>query len=605
MAIIRLYNDFGETSKIEKADLLLTPALEESCFSDPELLKGLRNKAEAMIKLFEEDGDIRCLNTAYDSLRRAIATMEKIWNNYRIEESKLLLSKNTRTILELSFETIILLRDYGRISNQNEEIFRIINRSKAVLLREKLNVNDIFHNQKEGLEDPPDIKNLVALTQSIIDKGELAANLHWDKIRLVKNKAPSNGVKPASLSLEKLIEGLDPDPPPAILSYFMGDSALYGVIFYRHKEKIRLEVKKLQTGSYANLKEFRNACDLFIKRINYDILENQIKTAFNGEMEEADENLYGLQFRMEAYELYTILIEPFDLKQRKIKRLYIIPDEELFFIPFETLISNLDLWAQYHEIDYVLYDFIISYHTSIAILDEKFRDGNDLALCSSFLDVDAVEEIGRSAPTIEGDASDIDYGEAIRDLFRQKLFEVRFVKPEEIDQQTLLNFIKQFDIINITAHGVWSPGGNAKDFGIILKVEENGRQIILTEQKVKGERLMDVQKLELVVLNACHSGRGPILKGEGVLAMSRAFLSFGAKNIIYSLIALPRQTAHELLFYFFQNVLERKMAYGQALQAAKIRLAKEENYSPVNWAGLVLMGNQKSVFKPNSAKIAL
>ena len=55
-------------------------------------------------------------------------------------------------------------------------------------------------------------------------------------------------------------------------------------------------------------------------------------------------------------------------------------------------------------------------------------------------------------------------------------------------------------------------------------------------------KMSDVQaanlRARLVVLSCCHSGRGRVLKGEGVVGIARAFLAAGARSVLVTLWAI-------------------------------------------------------------------
>ena len=60
--------------------------------------------------------------------------------------------------------------------------------------------------------------------------------------------------------------------------------------------------------------------------------------------------------------------------------------------------------------------------------------------------------------------------------------------------------------------------------------------------------MSDVQaanlRARLVVLSCCHSGRGRILKGEGVVGIARAFLAAGARSVLVALWAIDDESYH-------------------------------------------------------------
>ena len=96
---------------------------------------------------------------------------------------------------------------------------------------------------------------------------------------------------------------------------------------------------------------------------------------------------------------------------------------------------------------------------------------------------------------------------------------------------------------------------------------------------------------DLVVLSSCESGIGKLVRGEGLMALTRGFLYSGAKNIMFSLWTVNDQPTAQLMVNFYKQMLTRK-SYAQALRAAKLEmLKKSESAKPLFWSGFVLVGS--------------
>ena len=75
-------------------------------------------------------------------------------------------------------------------------------------------------------------------------------------------------------------------------------------------------------------------------------------------------------------------------------------------------------------------------------------------------------------------------------------------------------------------------------------------------------RMSDVQtanlRTRLVVLSCCHSGRGRVLKGEGVVGIARAFLAAGARSVLVALWAITDEATVVFMKRFYQHLKEGK-----------------------------------------------
>jgi CHAT domain-containing protein len=98
---------------------------------------------------------------------------------------------------------------------------------------------------------------------------------------------------------------------------------------------------------------------------------------------------------------------------------------------------------------------------------------------------------------------------------------------------------------------------------------------------------------DLVVLSSCESGLGKLIRGEGMMALTRGFLYSGANNIIFSLWKIPDKHTSELMVEFYSQMLSGKN-YAESLRKAKLKLMESElTARPRSWAGFIMIGSKK------------
>ena len=116
----------------------------------------------------------------------------------------------------------------------------------------------------------------------------------------------------------------------------------------------------------------------------------------------------------------------------------------------------------------------------------------------------------------------------------------RFSTPETLTrkQATKAEVMKRMSsvaLIHIAAHGDELTGE-------IVLSPNPGWTSKFPQRKDYILNMSDVQeanlRARLVVLSCCHSGRGRIFKGEGVVGIARAFLAAGARSVLVSLWAI-------------------------------------------------------------------
>ena len=112
-------------------------------------------------------------------------------------------------------------------------------------------------------------------------------------------------------------------------------------------------------------------------------------------------------------------------------------------------------------------------------------------------------------------------------------------------------------------------------------------------------KMSDVQaanlRARLVVLSCCHSGRGRILKGEGVVGIARAFLAAGARSVLVTLWEIDDEATMVFMKSFYQHLKEGKTTSVAVQQAMKL-LRESGEYSEMRyWAPFQLIGDNVKI----------
>lgn len=99
--------------------------------------------------------------------------------------------------------------------------------------------------------------------------------------------------------------------------------------------------------------------------------------------------------------------------------------------------------------------------------------------------------------------------------------------------------------------------------------------------------------VELVVLSACRTGLGKEIRGEGLVGLTHSFFYAGAARVMVSLWDVNDQATSELMTRFYKELLRAdNVSPATALRSAQTALWKEKGWqAPYYWAGFVLLGN--------------
>ena len=158
-------------------------------------------------------------------------------------------------------------------------------------------------------------------------------------------------------------------------------------------------------------------------------------------------------------------------------------------------------------------------------------------------------------------------------------------------QATKAEVMKQMSsvgLIHIAAHG-------NKHTGEIALSPNPGWTSKFPQEKDYILKMSDVQvanvRARLVVLTCCHSGRGRISKGEGVVGIARAFLAAGARSVLVAMWAIDDEATMMFMKSFYQRLKEGKTASAAVQQSMKF-LRESEEYSEMRyWAPFQLIGD--------------
>ena len=96
---------------------------------------------------------------------------------------------------------------------------------------------------------------------------------------------------------------------------------------------------------------------------------------------------------------------------------------------------------------------------------------------------------------------------------------------------------------------------------------------------------------DLVVLSACQTGVGQELRGEGLLGITRGFMSIGVPRLVVSLWKVEDQATAELMSRFYRELYAGQRP-PEALQRAQRSMLGDPQWSdPALWAGFIFLGD--------------
>ena len=270
------------------------------------------------------------------------------------------------------------------------------------------------------------------------------------------------------------------------------------------------------------------------------------------------------------------LVAPLELGEH-VKRVIVSPDGPINYVPFGAVFdravscapsgtTHALLMEEGHEVDGV---------GVLAVGDPDYQGRTDAA--------SSVYVRGRKLAPLEAsreEAKDVGAGEGNEVLLGPDANEERL--REALGTRT------RWRAVHLACHGIVDPE-RPRLSSLVLSRSPN-EDGFLTAQEVLR---MDVPA-DLAVLSACDTGKGRIVKGEGIVGLTRAFMYAGAPRVLCSLWKVEDKATQALMakFYALWNPTEGEgLSAAEALKQAQDFVRGHDQWQhPYYWAAWVLWG---------------
>lgn len=303
--------------------------------------------------------------------------------------------------------------------------------------------------------------------------------------------------------------------------------------------------------------------------------------------------------------LYNLLLKPFEEKLSTYENLIIVPDGALAYLPFEAIRYNNR---------YLIEDFYIKYLpsiTSLTLLQESDKDYEKELLAVAGSKVQGLASAGSRTNALSALPSTLIEVDSIASHFQNAVT----LKEEQVTEQALKQVLNQnYRFIHLATHGVIDEDYPAQS-GLALSGAQNLDASASDDGLLKSSEIYRLNlNSDMVVLSACNTGLGKVVKGEGMLGLQRSFFYAGTSSVVVSLWNVyDRSTAH-LMNEFYKSILSGDHAYhpswidqfarwtgwdksipfgekAAAMKTAKLRLINHPIFShPVYWAPFIVVG---------------
>ncbi|MCP4442629.1 MAG: CHAT domain-containing protein [Aureispira sp.] len=486
--------------------------------------------------------------------------------------------------------------------NDIDKAFELAEYSKSVLVIDEMNTRKAY--------------NVGALPDSLIDREQMLQKKYTTLAAMLlqeyeRNEADSlrQALNDVSVQFEKFKDEISAQYPnyaklkyeqknstitdiqeqlnvqTGLIEYVVSDSSVY--IFYIDKKEVKSIYCSIGKETLINKVD-----KMHWALSNYQELTNDPEKAY-------------LKYTEVAHWFYKELLQPILPKNKDIKQLIIVTDQELGYLPFETfLVEPAPKEAvSYVNLHYLMQDYKISYSYSATLWRENkisnSKKGNGL-FYGAAASYDPSEWINKGFKSTL-----LDKYKNIREVLRplpmakqeveilSKKFKGYYVFDDLATEQNFKEKGADYSIIHLAMHGMVDRKNPILSS---LAFSENGLGTENNFLEAYEISKMDLSA-ELVVLSACETGYGEFQKGNGIASLARAFMYAGVPSLVVSLWSVNDKSTSIIMESFYQYLSEGRNK-ADALQQAKLdylQNARGVAAHPAFWSPFVQLGDSEPI----------
>lgn len=583
---------------------LSNPALKD-VFRKGELLKVLDLKMEYLEKLYSRDDPFVSEKQLFAAAKMATETLETLNKSLKSKESRLFwLNKRAIPLFEKAIQIALSIYAKNKDMKYLNEAFVLSERSKSMLMMAALQENDAFsfggvpnqlvekekelHSLMVEAEKKRYDAQLIGDTKMVqyqdslifIYHHHIDALIHQFETQYSNYYSLKYATKVASI--KDVQATLDHET--TFIEYFEGKSKIYAFTITA-KDAFVHTIER--TPSYK-----------------HDITNFQALLINMNDVDKKPVNTYNRLIES-AHNFYDKFLKNSLVEQQK--RLIIIPDGLLGYIPFEvllsqkvpTIINQTDNTVNFSILPYLIRDYTISYNYSATLLIDQQKyskkqsnNGNILALAPSYKNKTAPSWRSQYEQKLRTELVELN-GTTKELKFLKWAFKGKFLFGKTANEHAFKAQAPDYGILHLAVHGL--VNNKRPDLsGLALEEDMHPQEDnILYAYEIKQLNL----QAELVVLSACETGIGKYQRGEGVLSIGRGFMYAGVPSLLTTLWSLNDYSSPIIIEKFYEN-LSQGMQKDEAIRQAKLHYL--DHYTgistyPALWACFIQVGDYSPI----------
>jgi len=565
-------------------------------FNEVKFAESYIGRARAFYNKYEETNDVRFLEAGKSDIQMILKRMEEVGSKLD-KESKLLLNDQLKPAYDLAIGIAYRLYEITDDNRYLQEAFNCTEKSKsAVLLASVRNLDAL-----KSTDVPADVmllekhhkEEINGLRQMLVDeqqqKSPSSAKISFFESRLLRliiehdslvNSLEKNYPRYYSLKYDRstiqltdLVAKLNNDE--AIIEYKLADSVLY--IISITKNEVALS-KSIIDSSFLNSLDYL----LSIKNIDISKLSKKDFKTFYGH----------------SHHLWSVLIEPVYGKILS-KRLIIIPDGVLGYLPFEILAKSAD---NFNELDfktmpYLLKESPISYSYSSTLKYNPYFANNEkinnelIAFAPEY-----VRSSGSSSQSREYNLTKLPNAEQEAKSI-EKMWGGKVLTKDNATKSNFIMNAGDYDILHLAMHTLINDSLPMFSKLVFTETDADTATNLLNTYEIYDLDL----NASMVTLSACNTGTGRLRTGEGIMSLARGFIYAGVPSIVMTLWEVQDKSGSEIMTEYYQNLMEGDPK-DIALQKAKLKFLQSSptiKTHPFYWSAYIVTGDTQPLRSKN------
>ncbi len=278
--------------------------------------------------------------------------------------------------------------------------------------------------------------------------------------------------------------------------------------------------------------------------------------------------------------LAAALLDPI-LPPKPPRRLLIVPDGDLFHLPFAALPYPSAAAPDKALVTSCELTILASCAEALQLKQRSQSTGTHGLLLGN-------PEFGGDFTALAGAHREL---QAIAAIAAQSGHPCTVLEGPEASKQALLMHpeLGRVSLIHLATHGLYyAPRPELSS--LVLATRDQHGQVLpgyLHPQEINGLKL-DAQ---LVVLSSCETALGRNQRVQGLDGFAGAFIRAGARGVLVSLWPVDDKATAQFMTHFYQALFQKSQSPAAALAATQLAMLQDSTWSnPCFWAGFIYRG---------------